>query len=225
MNDLLGLIYPRNCLICQNRPMHIASYFCQRCTSELPFTDLHNYKNNELSDHFWGRSNIETGTALFYFYPESRVQQILHEFKYKGRVQLGEFLGSQFGELLINAPLYKSVDLIVPVPIHSSRKRKRGYNQSEIFAKGISEQMNIPIENSALIRYKQTATQTRKDRRSRIRGLMDTIRVQQTSKISGKHILLVDDVITTGATLSVCANKLLEASEVKISIACIALAQ
>lgn len=201
------------------------SYFCFTCESELPLTDLHKFKSNELCDHFWGRTKIESGTALFYFYAESRVQQILHEFKYKGRSQIGAFLGRQLGKTLINSSLYSTVEIIVPVPIHSRRKHKRGYNQSEIFANGLSDIMKIPVEKGVLVRHKRTTSQTKKDRTSRIRGMMDTISVEQTSKIKGKHILLVDDVITTGATLSVCANKLLETEGVKISIASIALAQ
>lgn len=222
--DFLSLFFPNLCLACRQNQASAENILCLSCQQHLPFTDFHRMPENEFTDRFWGRIPLEAGAALLYFTKESKVQNLIHLLKYGDRPNVGIQLGKLYGAILKAYFPFKEIELIVPVPLHPQKQRSRGYNQSTQFAIGLSESMNIPYLEDALKRTIQTSTQTRKSRLERFENVLLAFQVHQANAISGKHILLVDDVLTTGATMEACAAKLLELPEVKVSMATIAIA-
>jgi ComF family protein len=222
--DFISLIFPRICACCGNSLWKHEEKLCQSCEYHLPKTNFHQDIDNPVSQLFRGRVNIETGAAFLYFNKGSKVQRLVHQLKYKGRKDLGVCLGEQYGQLLKYAPCFNSADMIIPVPLHKKKFMQRGYNQSEQFAIGLSGAMNIPVNRHMLLRTKATETQTRKSRFSRYQNVKEIFTVMHPEEWTGKHLLLVDDVITTGATMESCIQALSVIPEVKISIACIATA-
>ncbi len=173
----------------------------------------------------WGRVACEGVAAYLYFRKGSRVQHLIHHLKYKGRYQIGDFLGRLYGQILINQSPFNTVQLIIPVPLHPKRQRERGYNQSEVFANGLGKVMGIPVSNQNLIRSARSETQTRKNPTQRWENVKEIFSVVDPEALEGKHILLVDDVFTTGATIEACATTLLTACSVRISVITIAYAE
>lgn len=171
-----------------------------------------------------GRVPIVSAASLYYFTKGGSVQKLIHQLKYKGKKEIGNFLGSYYGQELNGSEHFSSIEGIIPVPLHKKKQKKRGYNQSDIFAQGLSSTMNIEVLNNILERNHFSDTQTRKTRFNRWRNVKDIFEITTSEKIQGKHILLVDDVVTTGATLEACTNKLLESSASSVSIATIAAA-
>jgi len=222
--DFLSLFFPNLCLACRQKQAGKENILCLSCQHQLPFTDFHKMPENEFTDRFWGRIALEKGAALFYFTKDSKVQNLIHLLKYGDRPNVGIQLGRLYGSILKTDASLEAIDLIVPVPLHPRKQRSRGYNQSTQFAIGLSESMQIPYLEHALVRTVQTSTQTRKSRLERFENVLLAFQVKEATAISGKHILLVDDVLTTGATLEACAIKLLEVPEVKVSMATIAIA-
>jgi ComF family protein len=180
--------------------------------------------DNPVIRHFWGKINIVAASSYYFFHKGQKVQKLVHRLKYKGQKEIGLKVGELYGHELSESPLFCSADVIVPVPLHKSRLRTRGYNQSDFFAKGLSAAMNVPAENNLLVRNKKTETQTRKNRFSRFENVNEVFSLVNKTNIEGKHILLVDDVITTGSTLTACAEVLLRHKDTKVSIASIAYA-
>jgi competence protein ComFC len=162
-----------------------------------------------------------SGTALFYYQKGGKVQRMIHRLKYKGQQKLGWHLGRRLGQYMIESPVYKKLDCIVPVPLHPEKKRKRGFNQSEVLGDGLSTMLGIPLYNNVLNRTSATATQTRKRRFLRWENVESAFNLDASAKVENKNILLVDDVITSGATMEACANKLLSIRGVNIYLAAI----
>jgi ComF family protein len=177
---------------------------------------------NPLAEGFWGRVWLEQAVAWFYFRKGSIYQEVLHRMKYNYRPDIGIFLGKEFGYELNRSPMFIKPDLIIPVPLHKRKQRLRGYNQSELIAKGLSLAMKLPIETRALQKSQSTSTQTRKSRFDRWINVSGMFEVVMPELIAGRHVLLVDDVVTTGATLEACAEVLLKVGGVKVSVAAIA---
>lgn len=221
-DDFLSLIFPNLCACCGNSLFKHEKIICTLCDFRLPRTNFHLERNNDVSRSFWGRVPIESAASFFYFHKGSRVQQLIHLLKYKERKEVGVFLGEKYGTYLKHSPFFSSVEVIIPVPLHKKKRLKRGYNQSEEFAKGLASKMKIPLNCTSLVRTMATATQTRKSRYRRWENVSDMFVVLSPELVRGKHILLVDDVITTGATLEACAVELLKIEGVRISIASIA---
>jgi ComF family protein len=190
----------------------------------MPETNFHFDRNNPFTERFWGRVEIQSAAALYFFTKGSRVQNLLHHLKYDGKREIGAVLGRQFGLQLKRSPLFGKVELIVPVPLHPRKQRIRGYNQSEMFAQGLSESMGIPYVKNGLKRVVHSESQTKKSKEERMVKIKEVFVVHQSNMLQGKHILLVDDVMTTGATLEVCANQLLSLPQTKVSMATIAIA-
>lgn len=191
---------------------------------ELPRTHYHLDPENALTKRLHGRIPLKSAFAFFLFRKGGSVQHLLHELKYNGHPEIGETIGEAYGQELQQSDHNQKFNLIIPVPLHASRKRKRGYNQSEKFALGLSKSLNIPFSD-ALLRTIKTETQTRKTKLRRWQNVSEVFRVKNPDQIKNQDILLVDDVITTGATIEACAQVLLAAGCSSISIASIAYAE
>ena len=220
-NDMLNVVYPELCIVCDKEYPLEESCFCFSCTEELPFTGFSETRDNLVEKFFWGRIEIEKGTAIFYFQKAEIIQELIHKFKYRGKTYIGSALGKFYGKELIDVGYLNDVDLIIPIPIHPSKKRSRGYNQSTVFAKEISRVSKIPLIENILLKSTKTKSQTTKSRSDRFELLKQSFKVKNADQIDRKHVLLVDDILTTGATLEV-ASSLLKKHNVKVSIAVIA---
>ncbi|MBN2682167.1 MAG: ComF family protein [Bacteroidales bacterium] len=190
----------------------------------MPRTRFHNDENNAVCQLFWGRVKIEKATALFYYFKHSKYQSLIHQLKYKGKTDVGQELGKMLGGELLRSGFLKDIDVLVPVPLHPKKEKKRGYNQSFYICKGISEVSGIPIDSNTLVRNVYTETQTKRNRNDRYCNVKDAFSNKHSENFSSKHILLIDDVVTTGATLESCSNKILEIANSKVSIASLAVA-
>lgn len=224
--DFIGLIYPNLCASCdENHPLS-GDIFCIYCLQALPVTSFHLHFENELTAKFEGRLSIHTGTALFHFVKQGLVQQLIHGLKYRQKKEIGLRLGKWLGVHLQESLFYKDIGAVVPVPLHPKKEFTRGYNQSDLFAQGIAEILNKPWLKKGLIRKKFTQSQTQKSLTERLHNVGDAFELgpKAHEQLKGCHILLVDDVLTTGATLESCALKLLEIEGVKVSIGVIAIA-
>lgn len=223
-NDLLELFFPSLCVTCGNRLVSQEKFICIDCLLDLPVTNFHLEPENKVAQLFWGRVQIENATAWFHFRKGSKYQQLIHFLKYKGLKELGFECGKRLGQSLADSESFANIDAIVPVPLHPKKLRKRGYNQSEWIAKGISEAMKKPVYAGNLYRKVHTSTQTKKSRLERWQNVEGIFAVKDAGAFTGKHLLLVDDVATTGATLESCAVEVLKMEHTKVSIATLAYA-
>jgi ComF family protein len=221
LTDFLSLFFPNTCAGCMGPLAKGENMICTTCILEMPQTNQHLDTANSLYQRLSYRMQIEQAMALFKFSKSSRVQQILHSLKYKNQPEIGVVLGKVFGEKIRMAGTLH-VDAILPVPLHPARKRVRGYNQSDVFAEGLSEKLEVPALDNVLERKVKTETQTRKTKLRRWQNVSEVFHVKKPELIAGKKILLVDDVITTGATLEACAQTLLDTGCASVSIACLA---
>lgn len=222
--DFVGLIFPQLCVVCQEHLTSTGGQLCMTCQSLLPETDFHINPDNELLERFIGRADIESAFAMYYFTKEGRVQDLVHQLKYKGNGALGVRLGAMYGEILKETPVFKAIDCMIPVPLHPKRQRKRGYNQSEQIVKGLAQTTGKLWYNNALKRTLNTTTQTQKSRSDRFDNVKDAFEIIDSKKLEHQHILLVDDVITTGATLEACVLQLAKIEGIKVSFAAIGFA-
>jgi ComF family protein len=215
--DFLSLFYPRLCITCGNDLNKQETLLCTKCDLDLPRTQYHEEPNNPIEQTFWGRTRIEHATAFFFYAKGSRYQKLIHDLKYKGKKYIGHELGKKMAkELNFSGFCYSEV--IVPVPLHRKKQKKRGYNQSECIASGLSEAMKTPVDRISLYRKTNTQSQTKKSRFDRWENVKNVFEVKDKKAFSNKHVLLVDDVITTGATLEACINQLLACPGCKVSI-------
>jgi ComF family protein len=221
VDDFLGLLYPRICACCLETLVRNETVFCTSCRYELPRTNYHKEQENEVSQIFWGRVLLENATAYFSFHKGGRVQALMHKLKYKGQQEIGIELGNMIGRDLKQSA-FSNADIVVPVPLHKSKQRKRGYNQSECIAEGIAKAMDKPLDTETLYRTIDNPTQTKKHRFERWTNVDCIFSLKKPESIANKHIILVDDVITTGATLEACASALQKAGNVKVSIVAVA---
>ncbi|MFN3556609.1 MAG: ComF family protein [Bacteroidales bacterium] len=208
LRDFFGLFYPRLCYACNVALISNEECICSFCSHQLPETQLHQERENKFTQIFWGRVDIETATALFYFQKGGKVQKLMHQLKYKGKTDVGNYLGRMLGHRIRQNPLWDPVEMIVPVPMHPRKQHQRGYNQSEVIARGISQVTGKPLITHQLIKTEKTQTQTRKARFNRWKNVETVFRVKDENVFRSKNVLLVDDVITTGSTLEACAQQL-----------------
>jgi len=221
--DFISLVYPRLCLACMKRAPVRNEQLCMDCQLNLPYTDLHLHQDNLFTDRLWGRFPLHTATAQLLMIKGGLTENIIYNIKYKDATELAESLGQDYGRQLIKSPLYQDVDVIVPVPIHKSKLRSRGYNQSAMYGHGLSTAMKIPMLENALVKLRDTKSQTRKSRMQRLSNVENQYAVQQAEALKGKHVLLVDDVMTTGATLESCALEILKVEGTTLSVVTIAM--
>ena len=224
IDDFISLLFPKICAACGNSLWKQEETVCLSCEFHLPRTNFHLALENPVSQLFWGRVNLESAAAFLYFNKGNKVQQLIHQLKYKGRKDIGIYLGRQYGQHLKYSPFFQTVQLIVPVPLHPKKLLQRGYNQSEQFAIGLGETMKIPVDPYAICRKKETETQTKKSRFRRWQNVAEVFDVTNPGAMEMKHVLLVDDVITTGATLESCIHALSAIHGIRISVATIAAA-
>ncbi|HSV77446.1 MAG TPA: hypothetical protein VLH37_10485 [Bacteroidales bacterium] len=222
--DFLGLLFPRTCSACSEVLIKGESLICNFCFLHFPFTRFSDEKENRVTEIFWGRVPIESATALLFYEKGGKVQQLIHNFKYRGAKEVGWFLGSLLGSELKSSTIYKDMDVIVPVPLHPFKFKQRGFNQSAEFGKGLSECLGIPQNTTGLLRVTPTGTQTRKTRFKRWENVESVFHVPDPLVFANKNILLVDDVVTTGATMESCARLLLQSPNARVWLAAIALA-
>ena len=178
-----------------------------------------------ISQIFWGRIQIHSATSFLFFNKGGHVQRIMHALKYRGHKEVGLYMGKLFGETLKESSLFNVADMIVPVPLHPKKKYKRGFNQSEVIAKGLEMSLGIPFSINNLIRETHTSSQTKRARYNRWENVKGVFKVQNPEEFSGKHLILIDDVLTTGATLEACVHPLVEIPDTKVSVATLAYAQ
>jgi ComF family protein len=221
---LLQLIYPELCVACGHDLPFSATCFCLRCKSKLAVSDMYKCRDNEFVQRLWGRLPLEAGAAAYYFTRSSPIRHAIHHLKYRNKPEIGLILGREFGRKLSMSEGFQSVDLIVPVPLHPKKERLRGYNQSTMFAQGLAEAMERPLLSGVLVRNTHTETQTHKKRMERFQNVDALFGLQKPQLLQGKHILLADDVLTTGATLEICGQTLLQAENIRLSCATIAIA-
>lgn len=223
-NHLLEFFYPKLCIACSERLVTQEQFLCISCWHDLPVSNFHNDPGNRVAQLFWGRVFLENATAYFAYNKGSNYQHLIHFIKYKGMKELGFVAGQRFGNVLSASPLFQNIDVIVPVPLHPKKEKQRGYNQSEWIARGIADTMNKPLISNNLIRVTHTSTQTRKTRFERWENVEGIFTINTPESFEGKHVLIVDDVVTTGSTLEACANELKKIAGVKVSIATLAFA-
>jgi len=208
IHHIINLFYPHVCAACGEPLVKGEETVCLKCRFLLPKTGYELNPNNPLAQSFYGRVRFHAVTACFFFAKSGKVQHLIHELKYKGNKEAGVFLGQQLGESIKEAPLFQGIDYLIPVPLHLKREKQRGYNQSLMIAKGIHEVTGIPIGDKYLVRAVHTATQTKKSADERFKNVKDIFEVRFAKELENKHILLIDDVLTTGATLEACAHQL-----------------
>jgi len=223
--DFLSLVYPQLCLACEGPLYRHERSLCTRCAYALPRTGFHLEADNPVARIFYGRVRLHAASAFLRFQKDGSVQRLVHQLKYKGRKEAGEDAGRLYGAELKSAPLFSDVAAVIPVPLHPTKLRKRGYNQAECFARGLSEAMSVKLDTETLHRKTATSTQTRKNRFQRWRNVEEVFALRASAHLEGKHLLLVDDVVTTGATLESCAALLLKIPNARVSIAALATAQ
>lgn len=221
---LSHLFYPNLCLGCGGDSLNDGEFICFKCYAELPYTHFNIHRNNKTERVFYGRTRITHAMSLLYFSKNAVVQNLMHELKYKGQKELGIHLGRMMGKAINESECFSDIDYLVPLPLSERKKRQRGYNQSEMLCIGISEVIEKPVLNNTVLRTVHTSTQTRKHRRERWKNVEGIFEIREGEKLNGKHILLVDDVITTGATLEACAEVVLQGVDTRVSVATLAIA-
>lgn len=218
LKDFANLIFPDLCFACGESLLSYEKFICLHCEYALPKTHFEVLKDNPIEQIFWGRANINAATAFLRFEKGGRVQRLLHALKYHGQQELGVLMGEQMAESIADIRRFSAIDAIIPVPLHPKKFKKRLFNQSECLANGISKVLDVPVLNNTLIRKIFNPTQTRKSRYQRWENVDGIFELQMPKAVSGKHVLLVDDVVTTGSTLEACALPLLKDSTLRLSI-------
>lgn len=225
LEDFLALFFPELCAACGENLFRNEQVICTDCIYNLPVTNFHLHPDNKLSRQLWGRFPFVQASSFVYFQKGNRVQNIMHQLKYNNRPETGFRMGELYGYELNRSAQWLKPELIIPVPLHSAKLRKRKYNQSELIVRGMASIIGIPLSLNNLKRIENTETQTRKSRFARYENLKDAFMISKAEDLKNKHILLVDDVMTTGATLEACSIELLKIEGLQISIATIAFAE
>ena len=218
LKDLRALFYPETCPSCRQQLVQNEKIICTFCRHDLPLTNFKSYTENKINAIFYGRIPIEKAFALLLLRKKGITKNLIHQLKYHGMEEIGVFFGDWLGEIHSENQEFSSVDFIIPVPIHPKKKKLRGYNQLTKFGTRLQHHLKIPFVAGVLVRSSATATQTLKSRFERFNDLHTKFSILDLDRFKNKHVLLIDDVITTGATLEACALELMKTSGIKISI-------
>ena len=225
MKSIINLFFPKVCYACSNYLSDNEETICINCRHDLPVTDFHFNNDGSVQKVLFGRAKIENGTALFRFVKKGPVQQLIHGLKYRGYEHIGVLLGDWLGGELKTLEAYQNINMVIPVPMHPKKLKKRGFNQVTKFGQQIADALNAEYVDDVLIKITNTTSQTTKKRFTRWTNSDELFALKNITAIENKHILLVDDIITTGATLEACISVLSQAKNIKISIATMAIAQ
>ena len=216
------MLFPNLCICCDGYISHQENQVCDLCMYTLPKYEENEFKDNSLARKFWGRVSLENVAAQYKLTGSSAVKSIIHQIKYRGNTDLGIAMGEVLGATLMKSTLFTDVNLLLPVPLHPKKERLRGYNQCDLLLTGLGAVMNIPIVKNKLIRKKHNSTQTKKNRYERYINSKEVFCITDIEALQNKHVLIVDDVITTGATIEACASVLLDVDGLKLSAATLA---
>ncbi|MBK7712665.1 MAG: ComF family protein [Bacteroidales bacterium] len=216
-DDFISLLFPRLCYACGDHLLRNENIICTSCYVTIPRTNYHRQPDNPVARLFWGRCLVEKAAAFSFYARGSRIRNLIHKLKYSGVKEIGFELGRIYALSLKSSGFTSDIDVIIPVPLHPSKKRIRGFNQSEYIASGIADVTRLPVDLYSLERIELSATQTNRSRYDRWTNVEGIFRVADLGPLRGKHILLVDDVITTGSTIESCVNELLKVENVKVS--------
>ncbi len=222
LKDITRLFYPELCVNCNKNLYDNELILCTSCNFNLPLLTINDYSNNFVTQCFYGKIPVKLGASLLAFKKENSTQQLIHDLKYKNNQEVGSFLGYLLGKQLKESTKFSNIDYIIPVPLHIKKLQQRGYNQVTTFANTIANELNTKVNTQVLKRVNKNTSQTFKNRFERFSDTNTTFEITNTNTLINKHILLVDDVITTGATLEACCNELLKTKNITISIATIA---
>ena len=220
--DLVHLFFPHVCIGCGTDVLDNQHQLCLRCLSDLPVTNFFSQPNNPVEKKFYGRMPVKNGGAGYFFTKDSLLETLIYELKYKGNKDIGIYLGQILAKFLALSGRFDEVDVLVPLPLNPKREKKRGYNQASAICAGISSEWKKPVIEKAVIRKVYTETQTQRGRVTRWKNMEGVFAVSDSSAIKNKHILLVDDVITTGASLEACGSEILKVAGTTLSIATLA---
>ena len=218
------LFYPHHCTGCGSDLLGKDDLLCLQCMEALPFTGFENYPHNPIERIFYGRLEVSAATSGFYFVKGGLIQHLVHGLKYKGDKETGLFLSRLIGNRIFESKRFENPDYLIPLPLFAEKEFKRGFNQAEVICNGLSSSMNIPVLSGNVVRIHSTETQTKKHRTERWENVSDSFKVNDPGILENKHIVLVDDVITTGATLEACGQAISAAADVRISIVTLAAA-
>lgn len=224
MKSVINLFFPKVCYACLNLLTDNEETLCVSCRHHLPVTNFHFSNDDAIIKIFYGRVQIENGTALFRFEKKGLVQQLIHGLKYKGYEQISTLLGDWLGGELRTIPEYQKIDIVIPVPLHKKKLHQRGYNQVSGFGRQIAASLSAEYKDDVLLKVSNTLSQTGRKRFARWNRTDELFTLLEAAPIENKHILLVDDIITTGATLEACISVLKQVKNIKISVACMAMA-
>ncbi len=221
-SSALHLFYPHLCTGCGSDLLKEGDQLCLRCINDLPHTNFAGFDNNPIEKIFWGRIAVTAAHSEFYFAKASLIQHLIHQLKYKNNTAIGFYLGELMASSLLAGNRFNTVDYLLPLPLYADKERKRGFNQAAVICNGMSQVMNIPVITANVIRQRFTETQTRKHRIERWENVEGSFLIKNPGALMGKHVLLVDDVVTTGATLEACGSALLQTGGLKLYIATLA---
>lgn len=225
LSSFLSLLFPRCCIVCGSPLAKGEECLCTMCNIELPRTNYHLRKDNPVEQLFWGKIPLERATSFFFYRKGSDFRQILHQLKYGGQKEIGAIMGRYMAAELLESGFFGGVDMILPVPLHKKKQQARGYNQSEWISRGVAAVTGIPIDTESVIRRKNTETQTRKSSLERWENVEGIFELHHAESLVGKHILIIDDVLTTGATTVACASCLTKVEGIQISVLTLAMAE
>lgn len=217
-SSLFNIFYPTICVCCSEPLLDQENLICLTCRFDLPLVDNGKYTSNAITRIFDGRVDIQYGASILYYHDLGKAKELIHQLKYQNRQDIGVLLANWFGNKLIQFEGIHALDCIIPVPLHQKKLKKRGYNQLTTFGKRLSEILNLSYEEHALQRVSFTKTQTKKRRTDRFQNTDSKFLLSANHALNNKHVLLIDDVVTTGATLEACCKELEKAVGIKISI-------
>ncbi|WP_196891318.1 ComF family protein [Aureivirga marina] len=224
VSPIIDLFYPQYCLGCFEEISDDNFNICLNCRTNLPVTNYSNVEENDLKKLFKGKIPLTHATSLYFFSKKGKIQNLIHVLKYKNKQKIGEFFGELLGEEILNSKYFSTIDYVIPIPLHQQKFKIRGYNQNTLFGKTLSKKIDAHYCEKNVKRIKNTESQTKKNTEERFKNTQNIFEIQNPEKYENKHILLIDDIITTGATIESCSKELLKVKNIKISIASIAFA-
>ena len=222
IKDIFHLFFPKLCITCNTKLVLNENLICTLCRHDLPIICYTNFKKNKIAASFYGKVPVEMATSFLFYRKEGKAKNLIHNLKYKGNQKIGSFIGNWFGNNLKETGAFNEINYVIPVPLHPKRLKERGYNQLTTFGISLANQLNSEYLPNTLIRITPAKTQTFKQRFERFNKNETIFNLTDIEFLRDKHVLLIDDVITTGATLESCCRELLKTKNIKISIATIA---